>query len=65
MWKIIEKLMKKQNLTMYALSKKADIGQSTLINLKAGRIKTLTFETICKLADALEVSLDEFRKDKK
>ena len=61
MWIKIEKLMKSRNLTMYALSKKAGISQSTLINLKAGRIKTVTFETVKKIADALEVSLDEFR----
>lgn len=61
MWNRIKELMEERQLTMYALSKKAGINQSTLINLKAGRIKVVSFETICKIADALDVSLDEFR----
>lgn len=35
--------------------------KNCLIDLKAGRKKSLKFEDVCKIADALDVSLDEFR----
>ena len=62
MWKKIEQLIAEKDTTMYAVSKKAGIGQNVLISLKAGRTKRLYFDTVCKLADALDVSLDDFRK---
>ncbi|MFA9413320.1 helix-turn-helix domain-containing protein [Streptococcus sp. E29BA] len=61
MWKKIERLIIEKNTTMYAVSKKAGIGQNVLISLKAGRTKRLYFDTVVKLADALGVSTEEFR----
>lgn len=61
MWEKISQLIAEKNTTMYAVSKKAGIGQNVLISLKAGRTKRLYFDTVCKLADALGVSLDEFK----
>lgn len=58
----IERLKKEHNITMYEWSKRAGIPQSLLILLKNGHSKGLNFETVVKLADALNISLDEFRK---
>ena len=43
--------------------KKAGLNQNSLIDLKKGRKKSLKFDDVVKIADVLEVSLDEFRKD--
>lgn len=62
MWKIIEKLLEERGMTKYALAKKAGLKQSLLIDLKAGRAKDIKLATAIKIADALDISLDEFRK---
>lgn len=64
MWDIIEKLMKDKNLTQYKLSKLMNVHQSVISGLKLGKIGKPSFELACKLADALEVSLDDLRSDK-
>ncbi|WP_455473576.1 helix-turn-helix domain-containing protein [Streptococcus salivarius] len=46
---------------MYRLAKESGIHQSNFSNLKAGRLKEMSWTNMCKLADTLEVSLDEFR----
>ncbi|QQP71177.1 helix-turn-helix transcriptional regulator [Carnobacterium sp. CS13] len=63
LWQKIKKQLKEKNLTIYELTKKAGIAQNTLYELKSGRVSDLRFNTVCKIADALEVSLDEFRKE--
>lgn len=50
-------------MTKYKLAKKAGLNQNSLIDLKKGRKKSLKFDDVVKIADALDVSLDEFRKD--
>ncbi|MGT2752588.1 helix-turn-helix domain-containing protein [Streptococcus porcinus] len=61
MWKKIEYFLSKKNMTMYQLSKKAGLNQNNLIDLKSGRKKSLKFNDVVKIADALGISLDEFR----
>lgn len=63
LWDKIEEIMKKKEFTQYKLAKKAEVGTNTISYLKKGRIKKPSFELICKIADALEISLDELRKD--
>lgn len=46
---------------MYRLAKKSGISQLNFSNLKAGKLKEMSWTNMCQLADALEVSLDEFR----
>ncbi|QBX25294.1 hypothetical protein Javan246_0051 [Streptococcus phage Javan246] len=46
---------------MYRLAKESGVHQSNFSNLKAGRLKEMSWTNMCKIADALEVSLDEFR----
>lgn len=55
--------MKKNGYNQTKLAKKMGVSQSVLAELKRGNIKKPSFELICKIADALEVSLDEFRNE--
>lgn len=61
MWDKIEHQLKLRDWSMYRLAKESGIHQSNFSNLKAGRLKEMSWTNMCKLADALEVSLDEFR----
>ena len=63
MWKKIEILLAEKKMTKYELAKKAGLNQNSLIDLKKGRKKSLKFDDIVKIADVLDVSLDEFRKE--
>lgn len=62
LWVKVEKLMKDRGLNQSKLSKKMNVSSSVIAELKRGNIKKPSFELMCKIADALEVSLDEFRK---
>ena len=64
MWEKIEAELNKKKLTQYQLAKKMGVSVSTITELKMGRINKPSFELMCKIADALEVSLDEFRERK-
>lgn len=55
----IKKLRKQKKLSQDKLARIADIPYNTLIKIESGRSRNPTFETLSKLADALEVSLDE------
>ena len=61
MWEKIEQQLKLRDWSMYRLAKESGIHQSNFSNLKAGRLKEMSWTNMCKLADALEVSLDELR----
>lgn len=62
MWDKIENQLKLRSWSMYRLAKESGVHQSNFSNLKAGRLKEMSWTNMCKIADALEVSLDEFRK---
>lgn len=61
MWIQVEKLLLLKKMTQYELAKKMEVSTGTITELKMGRIKKPSFELACKIADALEVSLDELR----
>lgn len=61
--KIYEKLSEK-NWTIYKLALTAGVDPATIYRLRNGKVNDLYFETVCKIADVLEVSLDEFREEK-
>jgi transcriptional regulator with XRE-family HTH domain len=63
MWEIIEKILKEKGLNQEQLAKSMNVHSGTVSDLKHGRIKKPSFELMCKIADALEVSLDVFRKE--
>lgn len=61
MWKKIKKEMDKQGMNQNQLSIKMGVHSGILSDLKNGRIKKPSFELMCKIANALNVSLDKFK----
>ncbi|MBM6956717.1 helix-turn-helix transcriptional regulator [Ligilactobacillus salivarius] len=61
MWNEIQKALDEKNISIYKLAKITGIRDSTLHNYKRG--SEPSFKNMCKIADALDVSLDYFRKD--
>lgn len=64
-WNKIQKLLDKRNMTIWKLGKTMNVSDSVLRNLRDGKIKKPSFELMCKIADALNVSLDYFRNNNK
>ncbi|WP_338087241.1 helix-turn-helix transcriptional regulator [Ligilactobacillus apodemi] len=60
LWLKIKKELVEQNVSMYRLAKNTGISASTLQNYKNGTEPS--FKNMCKIADALNVSLDYFRE---
>lgn len=56
---------KKQMLTRYRLSKMSGVSESIINKLVSGINEYPSFKNAVKIADALDVSLDEFREDGK
>jgi len=56
--KNIKKLRKHKKLSQDKLARLADIPYNTLVKLESGKSKNPTLETLSKLADALEISID-------
>lgn len=52
-------------LSAYALAKKAGVSKQTISNLESGRILSPSWDVAGKLADALNVSLDDLRVEVK
>jgi phage protein len=61
MWDKIEKQLKIKGWSMYRLAKESNVHPSNLSNLKAGRMKEMSWTNMCKVADALGISIDELR----
>lgn len=61
LWEKISEKISEKNWTVYKLCLKAGIGPAGIYRLRDGEVKDLYFDTVKKIADALEVSLDEFR----
>lgn len=53
---------KKKEITQDALAKKADIPYTTLAKLESDVIQNPSLQTITKIADGLEVTLDQLIK---
>lgn len=60
MWKKLNHILIEKGMTKKELAKKAGISQNTIQNIKNSKI---SFQNMEKIADALDVSLDEFRKE--
>lgn len=61
MWKKYKQLLKERGMSQRELARRTGIHPNTLSNIKQGRI---SFANMIKVADALEISLDEFREEK-
>lgn len=59
----IEKLLQKQNKTIYRLSKITSIDETGLRNIISGKIKNPHINTVYKIAKALKVSVDDLLLD--
>ena len=57
--KNIERLRKAKGLSQEKLARLADVANNTLIKMESGENKNPTLETLKKVAEALEVSVDE------
>lgn len=60
-WEKISEKLSERNWTVYKLCLKAGIGPAGIYRLRDGEVKDLYFDTVKKIADALEINLDEFR----
>lgn len=58
----IKKLRLKNGMSQDALSKKANLAFYTISKIEAGATPNPTIETVKKIAEALNVSLDELTK---
>ena len=57
--KNIKKFRKKMNLSQEGLAQKAGITWSSIVKIETGAQDNPTIKTLIKIADALNVSLDE------
>lgn len=64
MWNEIEKQLNIKGWSVYKLTKEACLSSNLLYELKSGRNKDISFINMCKIADALDVSLEVFRPKK-
>lgn len=61
MWEIIEVHLMEQNMKPIELAEKAGISTGTLSDLKSGRLKYPSFDLLEKIADVLNIDMNEFR----
>lgn len=61
MWNKIQKLLDDKKMTTYQLSKLTGISEQSFSKLRSGKSKELAFKSVVKIADALDISLDDFR----
>ena len=55
----LKKLRNQKKLSQDKLARLANIPYNTLVKIESGKSNNPTFETLSKLADALDVSIDE------
>lgn len=58
----LNRIIKKSGLTPHQVSKKAGIDHTVIYKLLSGERKDMYLSSAIKIADALEISLDEFRE---
>ena len=61
LWEKISEKLSERNWTVYKLCLKAGVGTAGIYRLRDGEVKDLYFDTVKKIADALEISIDELR----
>ena len=60
--KNIKKLRQEKGISQDRLSKLADLSLNSIVNIEAGNNPNPTIETLEKIANAFEVSIDELLK---
>ena len=61
MWEVIEVYLMEENMKPIELAEKAGISTGTLSDLKSGRLKNPSFKLLEKIADVLNIDMNEFR----
>lgn len=62
-WQTVDRILKNKHWSLSKLSNRSGINYQTIRNYRYLKTEP-TFKTMCKIADALGVSLDELRGDK-
>ena len=60
----ISKLLLEKNMTQYSLSEKSGLTKQAISNILNEKYNSVKFDTIIKLADGFNLSLNEFLNDK-
>ena len=60
----ISKLLLEKNMTQYTLAKKMLVSQTTISHIMHEDYKSINFETLIKIADAFDMTIQEFLSDK-
>lgn len=60
----IDHYRKKRQMTLSELAERAGMSKGNLSEIISGKVKSPTFQTVVKLANILEVSLDELNPNK-
>lgn len=60
MWNKVEQILKEKDMSIYRLSKETKILDNTLYSYQRG--VEPSFKNVCKIADALNISLDKLRE---
>lgn len=58
----INERLKEKEMTEHRLAKKINVSTGHMTKLMTGNIKDPRFELVCKIADALDITVDELRK---
>lgn len=59
----LKKILKSKNINQSELSGIANVPRTNIVSIINGQIKNPTIGLMIKIADALNISLDEFRGD--
>lgn len=59
----IDMILEERNMTAYALAKSVGIPTSHMTKILSGKVTDPRFNLVCRFADALNISIEELRKD--
>uniref|UniRef100_UPI001C931630 helix-turn-helix domain-containing protein n=1 Tax=Enterococcus casseliflavus TaxID=37734 RepID=UPI001C931630 len=59
----INMILEERNITAYALAKSVGIPTSHMTKILSGKVNDPRFNLVCRFADALNISIEELRKD--
>lgn len=63
LWFKVKQLMNDKKISQAELARRAGVNKTVISALKLGQIKKPSFELMCKLADGLNVDINEFREE--
>ncbi|WP_205272283.1 helix-turn-helix domain-containing protein [Lactococcus taiwanensis] len=62
LWLIIEEKLTEKNMSIYRLSKLSGVSTQSLSAIKLGQSKKPSFEIVVKIAEVLDIDLNQFKK---